>query len=143
VEEHKLLQMPLWKTGVDLSFKLNGHEFIEGDVRGPMPIVNYSENAQNPILTFDQDLMIGLTEKANELLKKVVAIYYKDRLSHNLKPGEILFINNNKAVHGRSPFFPKYDGTDRFLVRCFAVFNLERTKYARPHNNRVISAIYS
>jgi len=148
-EEHKLLQMPLWKTGVDLSFKLNGHEFIEGDVRGPMPIINDlpiindSKNTQNLILTFDQDLMTGLTEQANDLLKKVVSIYYKHRLSHNLKPGEILFVNNNKAVHGRSPFFPKYDGTDRFLVRCFAIFEIEKAQYAILNNNRVISAIYS
>jgi len=37
--EHKLLRLPLWKTEVDLSFKLNGHEFIEGDIRGPIPII--------------------------------------------------------------------------------------------------------
>jgi len=139
--ELELLRLPLWKTGVDLSFKLNEHEFIDGDVRGPMPIISGEEN--DPTLIFDQDLMTGINEEAETLLKKIVKIYYKHRLSHNLKKGEIILIDNKRAVHGRSPFFPKYDGEDRFLVRCFAVFNLERTKYARPNNDRVVSAIYS
>ena len=140
-QERALLRLPLWKTGVDLSFKLNNHEFIEGDIRGPMSIINGEVN--DPILIFDQDLMTGITEEAQGLLKKIVNIYYKHRVSHNLKKGEIIFIDNKRAVHGRSPFFPKYNGNDRFLVRCFAVFDLERTKYARPNNDRVVSAIYS
>ena len=139
--ERKLLEKPLWKTGVDLSFKLNGHDFIEGDVRGPMPIINGTKN--DPILIFDQDLMTGITEEADKLLKKIIDIYYKNRLRHNLKPGEIMLIDNKRAVHGRSPFFPKYDGKDRFLVRCFAVFDYERTKYARPNDGRIVKAIYS
>jgi L-asparagine oxygenase len=60
-----------------------------------------------------------------------------------LKPGEIIIIDNRHAVHGRSPFFPKYDGKDRFLVRCFSVFDYNSSLYARPFDSRVVSAIYS
>jgi L-asparagine oxygenase len=134
-EELELLHKPLWKTGVDLSFKLNGHEFIDGDIRGPMPIL---DNGQ---LIFDQDLMSGITEKSDKLVNKIVDIYYKHRIEHNLKPGEIILIDNNRAVHGRSPFFPKFDGNDRFLIRCFSTFDYEKSEYAR--SNRVIAAIYS
>jgi L-asparagine oxygenase len=140
-KERALLRLPLWKTGVDLSFKLNNNEFIEGDIRGPMSIINGEEI--DPTLIFDQDLMTGITEEAQCFIKKIVSIYYEYRISHNLKKGEIILIDNKRAVHGRSPFFPKYNGHDRFLVRCFAVFDLNRTKYARPNNDRVISAIYS
>ena len=51
--------------------------------------------------------------------------------------------DNNRAVHGRSSFSPKYDGNDRFLIRCFSTFDLEKSAYARPNNGRMISAIYS
>jgi len=139
--EHKLLRLPLWKTEVDLSFKLNGHEFIEGDIRGPMPIINGDEF--DPLLIFDQDLMTGITKEADELLQKIVKIYYEHRLIYNLKRGDIIFIDNKRAVHGRSSFFPKYDGSDRFLIRCFAKFEYTQTKYARPCNERIFSAIYS
>jgi L-asparagine oxygenase len=140
-EDTALLYLPLWKTGVDMSFKLNGHEFIEGDVRGPLPILQ--GNKIDPILTFDQDLMSGVDETSESMIGKIVNVYYSQRLSHNLTPGEIIFIDNRRAVHGRSPFFPKYDGADRFLVRCFAVFDYEKSKHARLHGGRMVSAIYS
>jgi L-asparagine oxygenase len=138
-EEKYLLRLQLWKTGVDLSFKLHGQEFIEGDVRGPMPIIHGEE--EDPFLRFDQDLMYSLNEFGIHLLKKIVAIYYEVRGQHNLMSGEIILIDNNRAVHGRSPFFPRYDGSDRFLVRCFGTFDYEKTAHARK--GRTISAIYS
>ena len=140
-EETDLLYRPLWKTGVDLSFKINGYEFIEGDIRGPFAILNGSKN--DPKLVFDQDLMEGVTEEADKMIEKIVDIYYKERIAYNLKPGEIIIIDNNRAVHGRSSFFPKYDGYDRFLIRCFGTFDYEKSSYARGNGTRTISAIYS
>jgi len=138
-EEIELLRKPLWTTGVDLSFKLNGNEFIEGDIRGPMSIIQGTP--EDPFLVFDQDLMKGITPESQEFIQKLVNIYYKERIEYNLKPGDIIFIDNNRAVHGRSAFFPLFDGQDRFLVRCFAVFDYEKSNYAR--NGRIVSAIYS
>ena len=138
-EELQLLREPLWKTGVDLSFKLHGQEFAEGDVRGPMAII-YGP-ADDPQLTFDQDLMFSSDEMGEHLLKKIIAIYYEKRFQHNLKPGEIILIDNCRAVHGRSPFFPKYDGHDRFLVRCFGTFDYEKSEFART--GRMVKAMFS
>lgn len=140
-DDKKLLREPLWKTGVDLSFKLNGHEFIDGDIRGPLSII--SGPLEDPLLVFDQDLMTGITEESDKMVKKIIDIYYKHRLRHNLKPNEIVLIDNNRAVHGRSPFFPKYDGYDRFLIRCFGTFDYDKSEYARPNNSRTVGAIYS
>ena len=144
LEDIELLKEPLWYTGVDLSFKINGHEFIEGDTRGPCSILNmdYNSNGRYNLL-FDQDLMFGITEESNNMIKKIIDIYYKYRISHNLKPGEIIIIDNRHAVHGRSPFYPKYNGKDRFLVRCFAVLDYNYSLYARPNDSRIVSAIYS
>ena len=141
--DKNLLRKPLWKIGVDFSFKLNGNEFIDGNERGPIPIISGTE--EDPILVFDQDLMIGITEEANEIIKKITNIYYEHRIQHCLQPGEIMIINNNKAVHGRSGFAPKYNGKDRFLIRCFGMLDekYQRTSYARADNSRMFSAIYS
>jgi L-asparagine oxygenase len=139
--EIELLKKPLWKTSVDLSFKLNGINFKEGDIRGPFPIIQGTN--ENPILVFDQDLMFGINEESNTLINKVVDIYYKYRVSYNLKPGDIIFIDNNRAVHGRSPYSPKFNGEDRFLVRCFLVFDYNRISDACDKKYNMISAIYS
>jgi L-asparagine oxygenase len=140
-EERKMLRLPLWKTGVDLSFKLNNNDFIEGDIRGPLPII--SGDPDDPKLVFDQDLMFGVNDEANNLLKKIIEIYYKKRIQHNLQSGQIILIDNTRAGHGRSPFYPKYDGNDRFLIRCFAVYDYNYSEYARKDSGRMISAIYS
>jgi L-asparagine oxygenase len=140
-QEYCLLRKPLWNTGVDLSFKLNGIEFLDGDVRGPLSIINGSASCHE--LIFDQDLMAGLTEESENMIQTIVDIYYKERFSYSLVPGDILFINNNKAVHGRSSFSPKYDGNDRFLIRCFGTYDYKKSEYARPNHSRTIAAIYS
>ena len=137
-EECDLLKQPLWYTSVDLSFKMNGNDFIKGDIRGPLPIL-----LTNDRLLFDQDLMKGTTPESCRLIQKIIDIYKSCRETHCLQPGDIIFIDNNRAVHGRSSFSPKYDGKDRFLIRCFAAFDLEKSAYARPNNGRTISAIYS
>jgi len=138
----KLLCQPLWKIGVDISFKLNGYNFMDGEIRGPISIISKDKDKEQDYkLVFDQDLMIGLNEESNKLIEKIVDIYYDHRIKHNLMPGEIILIDNNRAVHGRSRFIPKYDNYDRFLVRCFATLDYEKSDYAR--NARVVRAIYS
>lgn len=124
-----LLRQPLWTIGVDLSFKMNFDEFLDGDLRGPIPILHGSK--EDPFLIFDQDLMRGINEKAEQLRKEIIDIYYKHRFGHILKPGEIVFVDNRRAVHGRSPFNPKFNGEDRFIVRSFVTIDLSKSDYAR------------
>ena len=140
-EKQDLLLQPLWNFGIDLSFKINNNEFLNGDIRGPYPILHYNYN--KPFLLFDQDLIRGITPEANDIVKEIIQIYYSHRLKYCLQPGDIFIINNNITVHGRSPFKMKFDGKDRFLIRCFGTYDLEKSLYARPDNNRVIEAIYS
>ena len=139
--ELELLKKPLWKIGVDLSFKMNCDKFIDGDIRGPIPIIYGT--IKDPCLVFDQDLMIGINEEAEQLKKEIIDIYYKYRLSHVLKPGQIIFIDNRRAVHGRSSFKPKYNGTDRFIIRSFVTLDYNSSMHARNTNSRVIEAKYS
>ena len=138
----KLLREPLWNIGVDLSFKMNNIEFIHGDIRGPIPIIYGSEN--DPLLVFDQDLMIGITEEAEQLKREIIEIYYKYRYSYVLKSGDVVFVDNKRAVHGRSSFTPKFDGTDRFIIRSFVTLDFDRSAHARNQSNRrMVEAKYS
>lgn len=43
-------------------------------------------------------------------------------------PGQILVVDNDACVHGRVPFTPRYDGTDRWLLRV----NISRAHAGRP-----------
>jgi L-asparagine oxygenase len=112
-EEVKILKRPMWICGVDLSFILGGYP---DGLKGPMPIL--SEDASQ--IVFDQDLMMGVSPEAQVVFDRIVDIWYKHKTDVVLETGDILVIDNRKALHGRSKFSPKYDGTDRFLIRAFA-----------------------
>ena len=140
-EEVAMLRRPLWTFGVDMSFKVGGHEFIGGDIRGPMPIL-YGD-AADPLWRFDQDLIRGLTPEADQLVARIVEIYYARRHAIVLEPGQIVLIDNRRAVHGRSAFTSPFDGTDRFLVRSFVVRDLSASAYARDGDSRMIMARHS
>jgi hypothetical protein len=38
-----------------------------------------------------------------------------------LRTGDLLVIDNYRAVHGRTPFVPRYDGTGRWLKRSLVI----------------------
>lgn len=38
-------------------------------------------------------------------------------VAHVLEPGQLLIADNRRIVHGRTVFRPRYDGTDRWLLR--------------------------
>lgn len=48
-----------------------------------------------------------------------------------LRPGDIAFIDNFRAVHGRESFMARYDGTDRWLKRLNISRNLRISRAAR------------
>ncbi|WP_344163838.1 TauD/TfdA family dioxygenase [Kribbella yunnanensis] len=136
-----VLRERLWMTGVDESFRVGGQQFDDGDVRGPMPII--SGAAGDPYIVFDQDLMAGRTPEADAAFERVLRIYRTHRNHHVLKPGDILLVDNNRAVHGRSPFHPRFDGGDRFVVRSFVTNDLAKSRYARLDNGRAVGSRYS
>jgi Fe(II)/alpha-ketoglutarate-dependent arginine beta-hydroxylase len=48
-----------------------------------------------------------------------------------LQPGDCLFIDNYRSVHGRKPFKASYDGTDRWLKRINITRDLRKSRAAR------------
>ncbi|WP_234042299.1 TauD/TfdA family dioxygenase [Streptomyces marianii] len=55
-----------------------------------------------------------------------------------LSPGEAVFIDNYRAVHGRDTFTPRYDGTDRWLKRTSLVRDLRRTYVRTKSRSRLL-----
>ncbi|MEU4160008.1 arginine beta-hydroxylase, Fe(II)/alpha-ketoglutarate-dependent [Actinoplanes sp. NPDC026670] len=56
-----------------------------------------------------------------------------------LRPGDLVFVDNFRAVHGRKSFRARYDGTDRWLKRLNITRNLRGSRAWRPApDNRVI-----
>jgi enduracididine beta-hydroxylase len=69
--------------------------------------------------------------KGHQALKTI--IHSMDEVIHGLvlEPGDILFIDNYRAVHGRKPFKARYDGMDRWLKRINITRDLRKSRDAR------------
>jgi Fe(II)/alpha-ketoglutarate-dependent arginine beta-hydroxylase len=70
-------------------------------------------------------------KEARDALETLVAAINKSLTSYSLQPGEIVFLDNYKMVHGRKAFTPRFDGTDRWLKRLNVVRDLRKSRAAR------------
>ncbi|WP_327412663.1 guanitoxin biosynthesis L-enduracididine beta-hydroxylase GntD [Streptomyces sp. NBC_01233] len=62
------------------------------------------------------------------------------QLNVTLAPGEVLLVDNYRAVHGRGPFEARYDGRDRWLKRVSVTRDLRRSREARSGaDSRVVA----
>ncbi|MFE4945492.1 TauD/TfdA family dioxygenase [Streptomyces sp. NPDC056641] len=55
-----------------------------------------------------------------------------------LRPGELAYVDNRVAVHGRTSFQPRYDGRDRWLHRTFVHLDNRRSAGHRPGGGAVL-----
>jgi hypothetical protein len=64
------------------------------------------------------------TTAAAEALERLEDVLADPANSHAvvLEPGDMLILGNRKTFHGREPFEPRFDGTDRWLLRLYTVF---------------------
>ena len=106
-----------FRTAIDESF-LNGRDNVLG---APMAVLS---NRANPTLVFDEDLMVGIDPEATAALAELGAATGACHARLNLGAGDLLVIDNARAVHGRSPYAPRFDGTDRWVQRTFVIDRL-------------------
>lgn len=83
-----------------------------------------SGDPARPSLTFDADLMSGVDADAVAALHELRALVREHAIGVALGAGDLLVVDNHTAVHGRTPFRARYDGTDRWLQRSFVVADL-------------------
>jgi L-asparagine oxygenase len=78
------------------------------------------------------------TSAALNLLGQLVAHH---QIGVVLEAGDLLVVDNTVAVHGRSSFTPRFDGTDRWLQRTFVVADLAAS--ANDRVGRVIATEFA
>ncbi|HEU4767782.1 MAG TPA: guanitoxin biosynthesis L-enduracididine beta-hydroxylase GntD [Pyrinomonadaceae bacterium] len=71
----------------------------------------------------DQEAQSALDSFVNAIESKLTEVI--------LEPGDVLCIDNYRAVHGRHPFKPQYDGQDRWLKRINVARDIRKSRDAR------------
>ena len=123
-----------YRTAVDESY-LHGRSNRLGD---PVPVL--SGTFDEPSMVFDEDLMVGLDPAAADALRLLGSAVREHHTGVVLEAGDVLVVDNALAVHGRSPFVARYDGTDRWLQRSLVVSDLAAS--AGDRIGRVITTVF-
>lgn len=126
-----VLFQPRFTTGIDESYA--GGRSEARSVQRPV----LSGDPDNPKLWLDADLMQGTDPVAQEALDELARLVREHATGVTLKSGDLLVVDNDVAVHGRTPFKPRFDGTDRWLQRTFVV--ADHTAADGSRDGRVIT----
>jgi len=126
-----VLREPRFATGVDESYL----GYRSDALGSPFPAISGAPGAES--VCFDGDLMQGLDSEAVQALESLRAALDSVQRAIVLEAGDLLVVDNHIAVHGRSPFTPRFDGTDRWLQRSFVLDDLDRS--ASDRVGRVIA----
>lgn len=144
LDDHSIetLREPRFRTMVDPSFVIGeglGHNICIDLIRvleGP---------ARRPRLRVDLAREMGtrgkdrVAQRALEALRRATV---ETQVVVRLMAGEMLVLDNNYAVHGRTPFRPHYDGRDRWLLRSFITRDLASSSDVRPDDERIVQPDY-
>jgi Taurine catabolism dioxygenase TauD, TfdA family len=87
---------------------------------------------RSPYIRFDPYCMDRpKTEEARSAMDYLIQAIDENLTGVALLPGECLFIDNYKTVHGRSSFKARFDGTDRWLKRINIARDLRKSRAVR------------
>jgi len=91
----------------------------------------------DPDLCLDVHATEPSDDEGAQALRTLISLLVETLVAVHLLPGDLLIIDNRGAVHGRTAFQPRFDGSDRWLRRCFAMADIRRSRGARPSGSRV------
>jgi hypothetical protein len=109
---------PRFRTGVDLSFGRG-----DGWMTPSGPVLDRATDGTRA-MNYDGELTVGLDEDARRALAALADAIAASYTSVVLAAGDLLIVDNRRAVHGRSEFVARFDGADRWLQRTFVVDDL-------------------
>jgi Fe(II)/alpha-ketoglutarate-dependent arginine beta-hydroxylase len=109
------------------------YEWIEKLDAEPARISVLFGDSRRPYLRADPYFMDldALDAEARHALEFLIAAVDRALSGYALIPGEILFLDNYKAVHGRREFAARFDGTDRWMKRLNIARDLRKSRDRR------------
>ena len=102
----------------------------------PPAVAVLSGDPASPYLCIDRPFMTGADAVADEALDELMAQLAAHDRAVVVEQGDLLIVDNYRAVHGRKPFISRYDGTDRWLKRMIVSRDLRRAAGARSQDSR-------
>jgi L-asparagine oxygenase len=135
-----VLREPRFRTKIDVSFRI-GDGLADASWVDPISVL--SGPSARPHLRVDFAETEGKDATAQEALEALQEVAAHTQIVVRLETGDLLVVDNNRALHGRTPFVPRYDGTDRWLLRSFVTKDLQRSEGVRSGDTRIVELDYT
>lgn len=110
-------------------------DIVVDDV-SPAPIL--SGPVDRPHLRVDFTKTRATNPDARQALEALKAVAIARRLDFRLDASDLLFVDNQHALHGTTPLQPRYDGADRWLLSTFITKDLGGSETVRRGDGRII-----
>ncbi|MFF3396715.1 TauD/TfdA family dioxygenase [Streptomyces sp. NPDC002669] len=131
-ETRRVLHEPRFVTAPPASF---------GDLQSlPEPHGILSGDPEDPDVKVDFTSTEALDPGAERAMAELGEVFVEVRKTLILEPGDLAYVDNRLALHGRTAFRPRYDGRDRWLQRAFVQLDLRRSRPRRAGDGHVQSS---
>lgn len=116
------------------------YELIDELQRNPPRVAPIFGDRSRPYLRLDPYFMEEPTELSDRLaLEEITTMISRELRPVALQPGEVLFVDNFRAVHGRPAFTARFDGSDRWMKRINLTRDLRKSRSLREEpESRII-----
>lgn len=133
-EDDAVLRQPRFMHGIDKASGGTGRP--EDGVQGP---ALYGDGGKR-FVRIDMDCAAAVAgdDEAAAALQRFHDGADAEGVYVTLAAGDILLFDNRRVMHARTPFEPRYDGTDRWLQRVIITDDLGRSEGRRSVRTRVV-----
>ncbi|WP_137939982.1 TauD/TfdA family dioxygenase [Chitinivorax sp. B] len=102
--------------------------FVDGSQAEAVQRCTVLSPGQDPEIIYDPAYMTATSDAAEAALQ-----HLRDRIEQRyqaitLEPGDLLVFDNRRSVHARSAYSPRFDGSDRWLLRGLVLESYWKTR---------------
>lgn len=96
------------------------------------------EGSSDPEFIYDPSYMNTHSADSNEALIQMKHFVEANHLSIQLEKGDVLILDNRRVAHARTQYAPRFDGTDRWLLRSLVMESTWKMKDLREEQRFVL-----
>jgi len=124
------------RTGTQQLMLESSYEKINSMNKNPEKISILFGDRKSPYVRIDPYFMDPLKddEEAQQALDQLIKNIDANLFGKALQPGDFIFIDNYRVVHGRKSFKARFDGFDRWLKRANITRDLRKSRATRSSN---------
>ncbi|MER6047837.1 guanitoxin biosynthesis L-enduracididine beta-hydroxylase GntD [Streptomyces sp. NPDC001793] len=125
-------QAPADESPREAALRTRSRQRVDAAMETPEPVAVLFGDPDDPYLRIDPHYMQGVQGEAEQQALDTIGAAIDDAMSGVvLTPGDMVFIDNYRVVHGRKPFRARFDGTDRWLRRLNVARDLRASRGSR------------